>query len=632
MSDPGARSEVTPRALLIGLALIPLNAYWIMVAELRWYVILTLNPLFVTPVFLLLVLIGINALLNRLQPRWRLSVAELLTVYVMVAISCTVATLDYIVNWIRMIGWGAWAATPENKWEQIVFPHMPRWTLLWDEEALRGLFEGGSLYTRETLSAWAPPLIAWVTFMLLSFGLMLCLSAIVRKAWIADTKLSFPVVRLPLAMAGVGSPGFFRSRALWVGVGLTVASGMLNGLSQFYPTIPHFQTAARFPTFTEPPLNLIGWTPTSLYPFAIGLAYFVPLDVLFSCWFFYLFGKLQRVAGYALGVTNLPGFPFPAEQAIGAWMTYALLLLYITRNHWRQFIINLRRPGPSADADELLPHRIAVGLGLALAALLLVFWRAIGMSVLPAAIALGMYYLVSLAITRIRAETGAPHDVVTPEPMNVFSLVGPRLLGRGDIVGAGLSHWFWRFNRSHAMPTQMEALKIWHDAGLSARSLALPMILATAASCLAAPWAALHIGYRDGLVAKCMGFKDITGREMWSFLARMLGGGGAVEWTRIGAVAGGSGLVLLLWASQSRLSWLWFHPLGYCIGPSLNWVWFPFVIAWALKAAVVRYGGEKWYRRLMPFFLGLVLGDYIVGAAWALATPLLNTPGYHIFH
>ncbi|MFQ6099284.1 MAG: DUF6784 domain-containing protein, partial [Armatimonadota bacterium] len=67
-------------------------------------------------------------------------------------------------------------------------------------------------------------------------------------------------------------------------------------------------------------------------------------------------------------------------------------------------------------------------------------------------------------------------------------------------------------------------------------------------------------------------------------------------------------------------------------GPGLIWLWFPFLIAWLAKYAIVRYGGQKAYRTLIPFFLGLVLGDYCTGAVWAIISPLLDFQGYQIFH
>ena len=612
------RPPVTARAVLLGLALIPLNAYWVILSELRWYTILTLNPLFVTPVFFLLILLGLNAPLRRLRPQWAFSISELLTVYVMLAISCTVSTHDFVINLMTTIGWGAWFATPENKWEDLIHPFTPRWAVVWDKPALRGFMEGGeSPYRLSVLSAWAGPVLIWVAFMLVLFATMYCLNTLVRKAWIEETKLSFPIVRLPLAMVGLDNSGFFRSRTMWIGLALPLISGTLNGLAKLYPTVPHIQTRAVFHTYDNPPWNLISGTPSSLYPFAIGLGYFVPLDVLFSCWFFYLFVKLESVLGYYVGLTRVPGYPFVMEQGIGAWTTYGVLILYVTRRHWQRVFRAILNREPLGDENELLSYRTAFYGVVAGVVLVIGFWRTVGMSLLPATVAVLIYFLLALCITRVRAEAGSQHTVWDLEPMNLFALVDSHSLGKGDIIGAGLSHWFWRLNRSHAMPTQLEALKMWHDAGLTPRTLAWPM---------------LHVAYRDGAAAKCIGYARWTGFEIYGWLQNMLGAGNRFQWPRLLTVGLSSGLTLLLWGLQTRYTWLWLHPLGYCAGPGLIWVWFPFMIAWIVKSLIIRYGGRTSYRKAIPFFLGLVLGDYISGSLWAIIGPLFNFEGYQIFH
>jgi len=280
-----------------------------------------------------------------------------------------------------------------------------------------------------------------------------------------------------------------------------------------------------------------------------------------------------------------------------------------------------------------VPYRAAlVGLAAGLA-LLVGFWRAVGMSLPTAVLAVASYHLLGLCLMRVRAEAGTPHDVATLEPMNVLGLLGSRFLTRGDIIGAGLNHWIWRFNRSHAMPTQLESLRIWHSTGLSARQLAVPILGAALLASLAAPWASLHIAYREGAETKCLGFKPLTGQEMYTWMASMLSHGGRqTEWPRWAALGMASALVVVLWRLQARYVWLWFHPLGYCIGPSLNWVWFPFFLAWVAKGVIVRYGGQRTYQALAPLFLGLVLGDYAIGAVWALLCPALGVPGYRVFH
>ncbi|PIX37729.1 MAG: hypothetical protein COZ57_32815, partial [Armatimonadetes bacterium CG_4_8_14_3_um_filter_66_20] len=162
--------------------------------------------------------------------------------------------------------------------------------------------------------------------------------------------------------------------------------------------------------------------------------------------------------------------------------------------------------------------------------------------------------------------------------------------------------------------------------------LALPIVLATVAACIAGPWACLHVGYTEGMAAKCIGFAQWTGTETFNWLQTMVTVGRPLEWPRLFAVGAASAFTVVLWVLRNRYTWLGFHALGYCAGPGLIWVWFPFMLAWIAKGLILRYGGQETYRRMIPFFLGLVLGDYVIGSIWAILSPLLNYQGYQIFH
>lgn len=623
---------VTSRAVILGLALIPLNVYWVIQAELRWYMILTLNPLFVTPVVFLLVALALNALVRAARPAWAFTTAELLVVYVMLTISCTVATHDCAINLIGALSYGVPNATFENHWEDTILPHIPQWAIVRDEYALRSFMEGGtSLYSPGMLGPWLVPLAAWMGFLLVLCGTLLCLNVLVRRAWIEESKLSFPAVRLPVAMVGLETPELYRSSLLWAGIGLPVLSGTLNGLAALYPALPHFQTRTRWLYIPTPPWNLVS-LPYSFYPFAIGLCYFVPADVLFSCWFFFLFIKAQTVLGYYVGLSKVPGFPFTGDQSVGAWLGYALLSLYVVRHQWSGLLRGLLKGTPPDDEGELLPYRAALWGVLAGVGMLVAFWMAVGMTVLPAVIVVALYLLVSFAVTRVRAEAGSQHTIWGVEPMDSFTLVDSRLLGRGNLIGAALNHWLWRANRSHAMPAQLESLRIWYGAGIPARSLLWPLVLATILSVVAGPWACLHVGYQEGAMAKCLGYSRWTGTEMYNWLGNALTVGREFFWPRWVAVFASAGLTVGLWALQMRFTWLPLHPLGYCAGPMLVWIWLPFFITWVIKSAVVRYGGQRTYRRLIPFFFGLIVGDYLTGAAWSLVSQAFQFAGYQIFH
>lgn len=586
-----------------------------------------------TPVFYLFALTGINIVLKRHLPRIALRPAELVVIYVMLVISCTIATHDFIVNLMSTLAWPAYYASPENRWDTQVLPHFARWLYVWDKELIRGYFQGNSsIHSLDVLKMWLAPLAFWSVFIFSLGWMMLCMTVILRKAWTEEVKLSFPIVRLPLAMTSPDSEGFFRSRLMWVGFAAAFGLSIVNGLHLWFPNLPDLSTRARPILFTQPPWTAIRDFYLTFYPFAIGLAFLVPLDVSFSCWFFYLFAKAQAVMGYALGYGNVPNMPFVMEQGIGAWTTFGVILLYATRRHLAVVFRIALSKQKGEDAGEPLPYRVAFWGLIAGMSVFFGFWWAAGMSPVWVLVVLCLYLLLSICITRVRAEAGGQHTVWDLEPMNVFRLFDSRWLGPANIVAAAMHHWYWRLNRSHIMPSQMEAFKLAGEHRIALRSMALPVAAALVAATFFGMWACLHVFYGEGALAKCQGFAQWTNIEMSLWIDSGINIGFKPEAGRWLAVGLAAGFVCLLTWLRSLFVWFPFHPLGYCIGPGLIWLWFPFLIAWAIKLAILRYGGFSLYRQALPFFLGLVLGDYVSGAMWSLVGLVFKVPAYQIFH
>ena len=84
-------------------------------------------------------------------------------------------------------------------------------------------------------------------------------------------------------------------------------------------------------------------------------------------------------------------------------------------------------------------------------------------------------------------------------------------------------------------------------------------------------------------------------------------------------MAGGAVAALLVWLRQTWVSWP-LHPIGYAVAG--NWgmqeVWCPFFMAWLIKVTTLRGGGIRLYRALLPFFLGVLLGDFLIPMGWAV--------------
>jgi len=636
-----ASRGVTLRAVLLGLLLIPVNVYWVIVIEVRWY---TLDgsclPLFVTPVFMLTVVTALNILFGKLAPRRALAQGELLTVYVMIVMSETMAGHDTLQNMFGHITHYAWNVYqhPDLKWAETFGSLLPRHLQVLDIKALTGFYEGHStIYRWSNLRPWIAPLAWWSAFMVVMVFMMLCLNVIFRRAWTEYEKLSFPIIQLPLAMTdGGASTAFFRSRLMWMGFAIAGGIATLNGFHLLYPTLPFLKMR-----YGEAHLDFVTWPwtaggnlPMSFYPFAIGLAYFLPLDLSFSCWFFYLFRKLEWVGGASLGFDRMRDFPYIDAQASGAWLGLAFSLLWVGRKWLWQVLSTALGRGPLNDADEPMRYRSAL-LGLVLGTVFLIaFWRYAGMSVYVVLAYFGLYFLLGLAITRVRAELGAPHEIFHVNPTQIMvTAVGTQALGPRNLTAMVQTYWLNRCYRNHPMPNQLEAFKMGEVTAMNTRRLLWVMLGATFFALLATYWAHLHESYINGAEAKDAGFKWWAGGEAYQHLQNWIEYGEPGQAGNRMAMVAGFLLVAGLRFLRSRYLWWPFHPAGYALGVSfaMDYFWFAFFISWLAKAVLTRYGGMRTHRAAIPFFLGLILGDYTAGSIWAIVGPLKNIATYKIF-
>jgi hypothetical protein len=69
---------------------------------------------------------------------------------------------------------------------------------------------------------------------------------------------------------------------------------------------------------------------------------------------------------------------------------------------------------------------------------------------------------------------------------------------------------------------------------------------------------------------------------------------------------------------RSRFASFPLHPVGYmvCITSPAFYLWFSIFVAWLLKVLVTRFAGHDGYRKTVPLFLGLALGDVVMILFW----------------
>jgi hypothetical protein len=627
---------VRARAIVLALFLIPLDSLWIIQMErIRAGPFPTTISLFANAVFVLAVLV----LMTRAAPRFRLlrglalTQAELLLVYFMVAFSGALAGLDMMPILIQMLSTAYWFA-PGRSWLKQFGPYLPKQLMVSDLEVLRGYYGGNStLYTRAHLVTWLPPALAWSAVVAVMLFVMMCLNTLVRKQWADRERLTFPLVTLPLEMTDpVGR--LWRNPLMWAGFAFAGGIDFINGIAFLYPSIPEIvvKHVDVRPMFPNKPWSAMGFTAYSLYPFAVGIGFLLPVDLLFSCWFFYLFWKLQLVISSAAGYDITPDFPFVKEQAFGGYMAILLFLMWTGRGYLREVWKRvLGTPAEIDDAAEGLSYRAAFAGAVAGFLALTAFMAWLGLRWWIAALAWGIYFALSVAVTRMRAELGPPvHDLHFSGPDSLLTRAwGTNYFSPRDLTVLNFFWWHNRAYRSHPMPHGMEALRGADRTGANRKIYFWSMVAAGAFGALAVFWAYLHLSYIYGSASKIRSgysMAQAAYSRLDGWIKSPEPGNAMANWAVV------VGFAFCCFLAFMRINYFWwpFHPIGYAISGSwaINLVWMPLFIAWLLKLLVLRYGGLRLYRTAVPFFLGLILGQCIVGSLWSLIGIALDLPTY----
>ena len=625
-------SSVSWRSIAIGIILIPINCYWITYIELVQYSAQpTIVSLIFTVVFNVLVLIGFNQVFKRFLPRVALSQGELLVIYVMLSVASATAGHSMMEILVSALGHAFWFATPENDWKDLFWRYIPSWLAVADKGVLSGYYEGDStLHTKQHLLGWLTPVLNWFAFLFVMLFVMVCITVIVRRPWTEDEKLAYPIIQLPARMT---SEGFFTNRLMWIAFGLVATFDIVNGLHHVFPAIPSvYEKAYRF-RFTEKPFSAMGWLRLGIYPFVLGIGFLIPLDLLFSSWFFFWVWKGQQIIGSVMGLEGT-GYPYVNYQGFGAYMGIFLIAVWRSRKHLQNILGTKVRP--TSTRDEPMSPRILVIALISGVAFLTFFCLRAGMSLWAILVFFGLYFAFSTAVSRMRAELGSPmHDLHYTGPERVMvAALGTRKLGPNNL---SMFSFFWFFTRtfdSHPMPHQLEGFKLASTSGIRSRFMLFAILAALFVGILSQFWALISIPYRLGAVHEMSRVPIIYGSEPWTQLQKWLTNPLAPDYWAVGFT--GIGLLFALFLMLMRMKFFWFpfHPAAYatvCGSWAVNYIWFSLGVVWVLKLVLLKYGGRNAHRKAMPFFLGLILGQFTVGSLWTILGMVFNIPTYGIW-
>ena len=594
-----------------------------------------------------LVVAFFNPALKLIRRAWGFNRSELIVIYAMMIIGSAIPTWGFTGNLIAMLPNIYYYATPENNWSELLHPYVREWMVPQDPDAIKYFFEGLPKGQPIPWEHWLVPLAAWVSFILSIYLMMIAIASIVRRQWVDYDRLTFPLLQLPIDLTEEGKSGsiigpLFKRPLLWIGFALPFVLYSTNALHHYFPFIPAVQLRHSISLFN----NALGLT-TNVNFVALGLAYFLSLDVGLSIWLFHLLTKAQMTTENILGY-SLPGrrdlfmegsLPVSYE-GMGAMLVLVLYGLWNSRGYlrrvWRKALYN---EGELDDSQEILSYRAAL-IVLVLASAYATVW--LTLSGVPWWVAL-FFLLVAFCIfyglTRIVAEGGLgfARAQMTAQPF-VIDAVGTEAIGPSGLVSLGMTFSWAGDLRTMVMVSAINGLKLADIGRVRGRPLFWALMLSIVVGLAGSIWMVVWMGYQYGGINLDWWFYNRFGEIVHGDSAYKIANPRHPldDFYEIGPrflFAGiGAGIMGLLMFARHHFLWWPVHYLGFPIGATLTiiWTWFSIFIGWILKALVLKYGGVTLYRQLRPLFLGLILGHIFVSGFWVLFDYITGETGNRI--
>ena len=619
MPDTRGVSSITIRCVIIGLTctaalclITPYNDYYVGGTFLGG------NHFPIGPIFVLITLtLLVNVILERVRPGSSLNGVELATIWCMTVAASGLPSSGMMRYLIPSLLCYRHFATPENDWANIFHQYIPKWSVVTDSHAIGSFFEGTGSAESTPWLPWLRPLLVWTLFLLTLYFVIFCLSVMLRKQWIEREKLNFPLVQLPLEV--IERPegnslfnSFFSNRLMWAGLAFPVMLHTFNGLNHYFPSVPRFST--RFyldPFLVDKPWNAMRPFPMLVSFSVVGFSYLMTLDVSFSFWFFFLFGRFQQAfgAGFAFDAR-----PFTHSQAMGASLTFVGFVIWSTRKH----IGNTLRKIISDDSSEGSGDRWAV-IGFILGIMALVsMYKLAGMTLAISSFIVIITLAVYITLTWLVVHGGIV--LVNPPfgPGNLLiTILGSTRIGPRNITVIFLPPRSLGTDlREFMMPNVMNGLKMSSSVRFNRNHLLVSMSAAILVGLVVSYYSYISLAYRYGasnmLISPEVGTLNAT-----SF--HILNPSGT-NWADTIFVSIGGIMMSFFMLMRRRFLWWPFHPIGYATLSSwgTSQLWFSILIGWFLKFTMLRLGGARIYRKVRPVFLGFILGESFIAIVWAI--------------
>lgn len=588
---------------------------------------------------LLLVALGINPLLGRFLPAYRLTRRQLALMLGIWLVACVppgsglMGTLPY--SLAKECQRASQEPVLAEAYAEMALPaslHPDQTALGAETPVADGLFGELKPGERVPWRAWMGPLRAWSPLLLGIWLMMIGLALMVYPQWRERERLSFPLLTMYDAMIEAPEPGrqipsVLRSHLFWAAALIVLVIHSFRGLSVYtHGAFPSFPVEWNFWwLFVDGIWRNAPWTLRGgrVYFLLVGVVYFMPNRTGFSLWF----GVVCFALFVMLRDSFFPTVPLQvADFKAGAWVAYAVAIVWLGRTHWATVARAMvsRGRGEELARDRSAGWLFSSGLGV-----MFCWFTWVGLSV-GWAIAYTLFaVLFTLLVSRLVCETGLPVMNFSPLLPPLFISMFP--LGwwsRTAVYMGGIMSALFNFGAricAGAMCCLAQGLDRERKP-VAQRNVGLLLLGVLVVGLLVCGGVHLVMAYGhemalDGKVLLGQWGSNRTGIGS-NVLTQLQSGArflppAGVRWPIFSA---GVLLAVLLQAGCMAFpKWL-LHPIGLLfIGSWLgDGIWQSIFIGWLLKSVITTYGGAGGYRAARPVFLGLVMGELFAVIIWTL--------------
>lgn len=580
-------------------------------------------------IFWLFLMAMLNVFLRRYLPRHALRPSEFAVIYGLTTVAAAIGAQDQLMQLFPMFVF-PFRASQDLEMGRYR-PFIPHWLVPQDPSVVEPYYYGvTNFWQLHLLKAWILPISAWMLW-LTALGVTLwAWNVILRHRWMDSDRLAFPSIQLPLEMckeAGFG--GAVSGKLFWTGFSITAIIVSLDQIHNRFPAVPSVPLGfIANPLLDALPAPWKALSPMTLTwdPIHLGISYFIPMDILFSGWFFYLLRKLEEVFGYSMGWRELgwdaAGFPYTRSQAAGAWMALFFLLVWAERKQFERVLrAAFSRRTIMDDSKEPASYTTAARCFVVGMLFLYGFSVYSGMSWWLALIFYIFFWMLNVTMTRLYAQVGPPIlELYFLDPQaTITRAIGTVGHQPGSLTMFSLMYWYNRTDRGHPMAHQLSTFKIAQATNTDMRGIGKWVLVAFVVGCVTCMLTALHWAYRVGEDQwQEGGWKEAFSPLAVSRIQQWVTTPKGPVWSEVGGMLTGGIVALTLAKISYTFLGFPFHPIGYALSVcyTMEYNWPAYMGIWVVKGFILRYGGRSLYFRSVPLFLGLILGGLVAPVLW----------------